>query len=247
MVEPPETEVESVANPALKWLMGLAACVIIIAGMRAASQLLVPFLLAAFLAVISSAPLHWLQEKGVPRLLSMLIVMVLATSILIFGVIVVGASIQNVISRSDTYISKLQAMSAKLEKKTEEWQFKFEAFIDKNKKDDDDAQVQEAKNEEPAQNEEQTEPDPIQIQGLDMILPEAPPASESSDGMFDFGRVFGLFTQLLVSLTSLFGNTFMVVLTLVFILLEGAGFSKKILALSDHGEEKLKRVEKITL
>ncbi|MBW1803418.1 MAG: AI-2E family transporter [Deltaproteobacteria bacterium] len=55
-------------------LMTLAAFVVVIAGMRAASQLLVPFLLAAFIAIISSPPLFWLQRKGLPAWLSLLIV-----------------------------------------------------------------------------------------------------------------------------------------------------------------------------
>lgn len=247
MVESPEPEIESVANPALKWLMGLAACVIIIAGMRAASQLLVPFLLAAFLAVISSAPLHWLQDKGVPRFLSMLIVMVFATSIFVFGVIVVGASIQNVIARSDTYIGKLQQMSDNVEKQINEWQFKIEELIEKNKKRAGDDEEGAAENEVPKLVAEQAELAPVQNQGHDAKVREPPFDDVGSDGIFDVERIFGLFRQLLVSLTSLFSNTFMVVLTLVFILLEGSGFSQKILALSDHGEEKLKRVERITL
>ena len=55
-------------------LMTMAAFVVVVAGMRAASQLLVPFLLAAFIAIISSPPLFWLQRKGLPSGLSILVV-----------------------------------------------------------------------------------------------------------------------------------------------------------------------------
>jgi AI-2 transport protein TqsA len=47
-------------------LMGCAAFVILVAGMKAASVLVVPFLLAVFLAIICTPPLFWMQKKGIP-------------------------------------------------------------------------------------------------------------------------------------------------------------------------------------
>lgn len=52
-------------------LISLGAFVIIIAGMRAAEALLVPFLLSVFLAIISAPPLFWLQRKGLPEVIAM--------------------------------------------------------------------------------------------------------------------------------------------------------------------------------
>lgn len=68
MKSPPKTSV------ALKSLIGLASFVIIVAGMRAAAPLIVPFLLAAFIAIICIPPLLWLQGKRVPQFLSVIIV-----------------------------------------------------------------------------------------------------------------------------------------------------------------------------
>lgn len=68
MKSPPKTSV------ALKSLIGLASFVIIVAGMRAAAPLIVPFLLAAFIAIICIPPLLWLQGKKVPQFLSVIIV-----------------------------------------------------------------------------------------------------------------------------------------------------------------------------
>ena len=76
MKTPPKTSV------ALKTLIGLASFVIIVAGMRAAAPLIVPFLLAAFIAIICIPPLLWLQSKKVPQFLSVIIV--------IIGIIVIG-------------------------------------------------------------------------------------------------------------------------------------------------------------
>ena len=43
-------------------LISLAALVVIIYGMQAASKLIVPFLVAAFLALISIRPMLWMQR-----------------------------------------------------------------------------------------------------------------------------------------------------------------------------------------
>lgn len=66
----------------LKVLIGLACFVIIVAGMRAAAPLIVPFLLAAFIAIICIPPLMWLQSKKVPQFLSVIIV--------VLGILVLG-------------------------------------------------------------------------------------------------------------------------------------------------------------
>jgi len=53
-----------------RYLITAAALVVVIAGMRTAKALLVPFLLAAFLAVILTPLLHWLQKKRVPTVVA---------------------------------------------------------------------------------------------------------------------------------------------------------------------------------
>ncbi|MEJ2463358.1 MAG: hypothetical protein P8098_17280, partial [Candidatus Thiodiazotropha sp.] len=61
-------------TPVVRLLLSLAAFIVIVAGMRAAEALLVPFLLSLFIAVIAAAPLFYLKQKGVPGGLAMLIV-----------------------------------------------------------------------------------------------------------------------------------------------------------------------------
>lgn len=50
-----------------KVLLSLACVVIIVAGLRAASELLIPIMLGMFLAVLSMPTLNWLVKKRVPR------------------------------------------------------------------------------------------------------------------------------------------------------------------------------------
>lgn len=63
-------------------LLILASFIIIVAGMRAASSILVPFFLAVFIAVICTPPLFWLQHKGVPKVLALVFIL---AAILISG------------------------------------------------------------------------------------------------------------------------------------------------------------------
>jgi len=65
-------------------LLSLAAFIIIAAGMRAAQSLVVPFLLAAFVATIFAQPLYWLKNRGVPGWLAYIII-VIAIAVLGIG------------------------------------------------------------------------------------------------------------------------------------------------------------------
>ena len=57
-------------------LMITVACsVVIIAGMRAAQSIIVPFLLSVFLAVICSIPLLFLKRKGISTGIAVTIVL----------------------------------------------------------------------------------------------------------------------------------------------------------------------------
>jgi AI-2 transport protein TqsA len=73
----------------------LAAAVIIIAGMKAATTILVPFILSAFIAIISAPAMFWLQRKRAPAVLAVFIVVV---GILMLGVLIgalVGQSVND--------------------------------------------------------------------------------------------------------------------------------------------------------
>lgn len=84
-------------------LVAMAALVVIFAGFSAAKVIVVPFLLALFISIAASAPLSWLQRKGVPLGLALLIVI---ACILIFGVAwmtLIAASVKDFSSNIPTY------------------------------------------------------------------------------------------------------------------------------------------------
>jgi AI-2 transport protein TqsA len=55
--------------------MALAAVVVIVAGLRAASSLFVPFLLAGFIGLLCAPALFWLRDRGLPTALALIVVL----------------------------------------------------------------------------------------------------------------------------------------------------------------------------
>jgi len=79
-------------------LISAAAVIVIIYGMQAAKVLLVPFLLAVFLALITVRPMLWLQQKKVPSIAAALLIVI--TMMLILGFLAAR-------NRSPTWASSL--------------------------------------------------------------------------------------------------------------------------------------------
>lgn len=98
-------------SPLARFLLGCAAFVVVVAGMKAAESLLVPFLLSVFISVICAPPLAWLTKRGVPLALAMLCIIAF---IVIFG-LAVGAIVSNSINNFSqdlpTYQAKLGTLT----------------------------------------------------------------------------------------------------------------------------------------
>jgi predicted PurR-regulated permease PerM len=76
----------------LNLTLALAALVVIIAGMRAGSSLLVPLLLALFIAVVCTAPVQWLQRLGLStRLAVWLTLVVIGGFLSLLGLLLVNS------------------------------------------------------------------------------------------------------------------------------------------------------------
>ena len=93
---------------AAKVLIIIAAFVIVVAGMSAAKAIIVPFLLAAFISVISSPPLFWLRERKVPTGIALLIVMCVILSFLLIIAGLVASSVTDFSDKLPLYQTRLQ-------------------------------------------------------------------------------------------------------------------------------------------
>jgi len=92
----------------LPQLVGVASIIVILAGLKAAEAIVIPMLLALFIAIISTPFLRLMISKGVPS--SIAIVIVLLVLLTVGGLLatVVTQSINTFLERMPEYQSKLQ-------------------------------------------------------------------------------------------------------------------------------------------
>lgn len=173
-----------------RFLIIAASLVIVVAGLRAAGQLLLPFLVSVFLAIIALPLMVWLQRRGAPTALAVLATILTAVAILAGVVIVVGRSLNEFTAAAPGYQARFQELAGS----TLTWL---------------DARG-------------------IETQGW------GAPEFLNPDALMD------LVGGTLRAVAAVAQNTFLVILTMVFILAEAAGFSGKLRAAfgerSDHLE-----------
>jgi predicted PurR-regulated permease PerM len=151
----------------------LAAVVIVIYGMQMMSVLLVPFLIAAFLALITVRPMLWLQEHRVPSILAALLIVTMLMLILATVGVILGSSIAEFTAALPSYQARLDVIIDGV----------FDFIVNNLKVDE---------------------------------------SIESISDMIDPGFAMGLVAGLLNSLRDVLTNTFLIIFTMIFILLEAS-------------------------
>ena len=177
-------------------LVNIAAFIIVVAGIMSAKSLIIPFLLAAFLAIICGPPLYWLRTKGVPPFLSIVILVLVLIVIEMIVAGLIGSSLSDFSQNIPFYQSRLKEMLAG----AIAW---------------------------------------LEGYGLDVT-------DEVIMDQFDPGRIMGLAANTLNKMGGLLTNTFMIILTFVFILFEAAGFPDKLRAMAGDSTASLDDYAEIT-
>lgn len=94
-------------SPSLKTALMLASLVIILAGIKTASPVIVPFILSVFIAIICNPALAWLTKKRVPK--------GLAIAVIISFVVLAGMWLANLVGKAvNDFSSQLPAYQAQL-------------------------------------------------------------------------------------------------------------------------------------
>ncbi|NIL95269.1 MAG: AI-2E family transporter [Woeseiaceae bacterium] len=91
-------------------VISFAAVIIIVIGLQMAKDLLVPFLVAVFLALITVRPMLWMQKNRVPAVLAVLIIVSLIMLILAVLGTIVGASIAEFTAAMPSYQQRLDVL-----------------------------------------------------------------------------------------------------------------------------------------
>lgn len=169
-----------------------AAVVVVIYGMQMAKVLLVPFLIAAFLALITVRPMLWLQQKRVPSFLAALVIV--SAIMLLMAVVgtILGSSIAEFTAALPGYQARLDVIVEGV----------FD-FVTKHLKDDE--------------------------------------SMDSFADMVDPGWAMGLAATILNSLKDVLTNTFLIIFTMIFMLLEVSSVGTKVEAAFGRSAESLER------
>lgn len=102
------------SSPVVRFLFGAACFVIVVAGMRTAETLLVPFLLSLFISVLCSPPLVWLKERGVPNGIAIFIIIGVVVLISLVIGTVVGSAVGNFRHDLPLYQERLTELTGSL-------------------------------------------------------------------------------------------------------------------------------------
>lgn len=169
-----------------------AGLTIILTGMKVASSILVPFLLAGFIAILTAPILLFLQRKKIPRGVAVLLVVLL---LIVFGgslSTLLGTSIKGFSSRIPFYTERIYEQSNLL----------------------------------------------ISLAGnLGVEIPQS-----TIEEYFDPGTAIKIIGNTLTGLKSVLTNTFLIILTVIFILMEASGIPIKVKKAFNKSDEGLKPV-----
>jgi len=205
-----------------RFLVNLACVVVVVAGMKAAQSILIPFMVSVFLAILGLPPLVWLQRKRVPTSLAVIIVILVMVGFLALVGTLVGNSIDSFVSAVPRYQAKLSAYAENLDPSIQRFFGREEVVL---MADDVTTAVLSSKTQGPAT------------------------GASTSFNVFDYlnaGAVMQLVGGTLKGLAGVLSNTLLVILTMVFILLEAAGFAPKIRAALGRPEADLSRFSRVT-
>lgn len=95
-------------NQTTQVLIIFASFVVIVAGMKAAESIIIPFLLAVFISIITSPPFFWLQKKGIPKGISLLFVILFFLVLISLIGVLIGTSVTDFTTKLPFYQAKLQ-------------------------------------------------------------------------------------------------------------------------------------------
>ncbi|MDP8238612.1 MAG: AI-2E family transporter [Candidatus Hatepunaea meridiana] len=171
-----------------KALVSAAALIVLIFGLQAAQSILVPFIMAVFLAVITAYPMGWLKRKRVPNALALVLVVFGMLLLLALMATLVGTSINDFSERVPVYQQNLDTKLSALTGKSET----------------------------------------LIADEIEKLMNTISP-----------GAAMGMVAKILNGLSGVFGNAFLIIFTMIFILIEVSSFPVKLTAMLGNSRETL--------
>ncbi len=210
-----------------RFLVTAAAFVIVVAGMKAAVDIIVPFLMAIFLAIISTPAMYWLKGKG----FSTGVAIVLVSLVILLGGILIGTVLTTSITDFTKDLPKYaKDMDQEIKSLEQQWNTWLDKQREKLRLDDDEKKA----NAESDSNTEETVIKPVEevvTAAVEPVLAESAQTAETPPPSllkFDANTVIDVTRNLLAQLGSILTDGFLIYLTMVFILLEASILPGKI-------------------
>ena len=104
-------------------LLIAASMIVVIAGVKAAKTLILPFLIAIFLAMVTLPLLNWMRSKNLPTPFAVLATLVVALGIVVGLAVMIGGSVANINDEIPKYRERLEEISDDALAKVEELGF----------------------------------------------------------------------------------------------------------------------------
>jgi predicted PurR-regulated permease PerM len=217
-------------------LLTLAAVVVVIAGLKASGSVLLPILVAVFLAIIAAPAINWLQRHRFPDWAAVVTVFAVVLMLFVGVSTVVGTAVADFSRNLPTYEQKLDGYSTSVAT----WLTEHRIISAEWGKDISDASTSSA-DEGVASPDSNltTSPDPATTQGEGGVWSELVNTDSTSNGhatkpakslldVIDPSSLLKVFSTALSALANMLSNAVFVLLTVVFILAEAAGLPAKL-------------------
>ncbi|MDF1826053.1 MAG: AI-2E family transporter [Verrucomicrobiales bacterium] len=213
------------AGSGIRVLLSLACVFIVVAGLKAASSLFIPIMLGLLLAMMSLPILNWLDRRGLPRALAVLMTIVIDFMIL-GGIVLLGSSvIGDFQEKTPKYVERMVEQATEFSENIDSRIARMEGYwkelsVNGEEKENPEEII------EPAQLVDEKASDPTE-QGFE-IAPVITFA-ELFRLYFDPDRILAVFGQIdLVSrFTSLASMSFFALIVMIFVLAESGRYANK--------------------
>lgn len=101
------------SSRALEAVLLTAGCVVIIAGIKQAEAIVVPFLLSIFLATIAAGPIAWLRSKRIPNAIAIALVVISLLLLLTGFAVIFTNAVAEFTARQESYELRIKELSTK--------------------------------------------------------------------------------------------------------------------------------------
>lgn len=212
----------------LRVLLGLAAFVIFVAGLRAAVSLVVPFLMATFLAILSGPPLAWLRRLGLPRWLALILVLGVLCGAAAGVVMLVGTTFNQFVvawegegdADETSYRHKFNAIESRIQSRLQEQVEKHDWL--------------------------ESMLEPSAGEGLDGESAVASrTAVRTASQIFDLDALLNYATTALRAVGGVLGQTVFILITTMFIVAEASNLPDKLRQLAPNSNEQLENLRRV--